>query len=158
MSAARWSIDKWQDLLRMLFRPEHASFFPHKVFRWDAESIYRDCFFPFQCEHLLGGDAVLGKSVKAVLPKNISCIFQKTLRLTLRRGISQDIQCVLPAGKQCYVASVRLFPYDSEILGFVTDHDMTGKPLIQVTPSHPSIEFLRNAPEISSLTARFRRE
>ena len=32
VSIARWSIDKWQDLLRTLFRPEHASFFPHKVF------------------------------------------------------------------------------------------------------------------------------
>ena len=148
MSATRWSIDKWQDLLRMLFRPEHASFFPHKVFRWDAQGIYRDCFFPFQCEHLLGGEAILGQSVKDVLPKNVGYIVQKSLRLTLRRGISQDIQCVLPAGKQCYVASVRLFPYDSEILGFVTDHDLTGKSVIQVTPDHPSIEFLKSLPGI----------
>ena len=44
MSDARWSIEKWQSLLRTLFRPEHVAFFPHKVFRWDAEGIYRDCF------------------------------------------------------------------------------------------------------------------
>lgn len=158
MSAARWSIDKWQDLLRRLFRPEHAAFFPHKVFRWDAEGIYRDCFFPFQCKHLLGGEAILGQSVKDVLPKNVAYTVQKSLRLTLRREASQDVQCVLYAGKQCYVASVRLFPYDSEVLGFVTDHDLTGKPMIQVTPNHPSIEFLQNVPEISSLTTRFRRK
>ncbi len=142
MSTARWSIDRWHALFRTLFRPEHVAFFPHKVFRWDAQGIYRDCFFPFQCEHLLGGEAILGKSVKEVLPKSIGYTVQKALGLTLRRGVPQDVQCVLPAGKQCYVASVRLFPYDSEVLGFVTDHDLTGKPVIHVTPDHPSMEFL----------------
>ena len=72
MSDTRWSIDKWQDLLRVLFRPEHVAFFPHKIFRWDAQGIYRDCFFPFACQHLLGGEAILGKSMKEVLPKQAS--------------------------------------------------------------------------------------
>ncbi len=153
MSTARWSIDRWHDLFRTLFRPEHVAFFPHKVFRWDAQGIYRDCFFPFQCEHLLGGEAILGKSVKEVLPKNVSYTVQKALSLTLRRGLPQDVQCVLPAGKQCYVASVRLFPYDSEVLGFVTDHDFTGKPIIHVTPDHLSIGFLKSLPKISQISA-----
>ncbi len=154
MSIARWSIDKWQDLLRTLFRPEHAAFFPHKVFRWNAHGIYLDCFFPFQCEHLLGGEAILGKSVRGVLPKSSGYMVQKALELTLRRGVSQDIQCVLPAGKQSYVASVRLFPYDSEILGFVTDHDLTGKPVIQVTPDHASIGFLKSLPGLHTPFSR----
>ena len=40
-----------------------------KSFRWDTQGIYRDCFFPFPCQHLLGGEAIVGKSVKDVLPK-----------------------------------------------------------------------------------------
>lgn len=153
MSTARWSIDKWQDLLRTLFRPEHAAFFPHKAFRWNAQGIYLDCFFPFQCEHLLGGEAILGKSVRDVLPKSSGHLVQKALKRTLRRGASQDIQCVLPAGTKSYVASVRLFPYDSEVLGFVTDHDLSGKPVIQVTPDHPSIRFLKRLSGISTPSA-----
>lgn len=153
MSTIRWSIDKWHNLFRMLFRPEHVAFFPHKVFRWDAQGIYRDCFYPFQCEHLLGGETILGQSVKDVLPKNVSYAVQKSLRLTLRQGLPQDVQCVLAAGKKSYLASIRLFPYDSEVLGFVTDHDLSGKPVIHVTSDHPSIGFLKNSPTISPFSA-----
>jgi hypothetical protein len=153
MATARWSIDTWQDLFRTLFRPEHVVFPPHKVFRCDAQGIYRDCFYPFPCEHLLGGETVLGKSVKDVLPKNVSYSVQKALRLTLRQGVPQDVQCVLPAGKKFSVASIRLFPYDSEVLGFVTDHDLSGKPVIHVAPDHPSIGFLKNSPAISKISA-----
>jgi hypothetical protein len=96
----------------------------------------------------MGGEAILGKSVKEVLPKSVSYTVQKALSLTLRRGLPQDVQCVLPAVTQCYVASVRLFPYDSEVLGFVTDHDFTGEPVIHVTPDNPSIRFLKSLPEI----------
>ena len=99
-------------------------------------------FFRSSASIYWGGEAILGKSVKEVLPKSVGYTVQKALGLTLRRGVPQDVQCVLPAGKQCYVASVRLFPYDSEVLGFVTDHDLTGKPVIHVTPDHPSMEFL----------------
>ncbi len=143
MATARWSIDRWHDLLRRLFRPEHAAFFPHKVFRLDAQGIYRDCFFPFPCQHLLGGETVLGKSVKEVLPKQFGLTMQRALDLALRRGRSQDVQCLLPAGKQSYLAAIRLFPYDSEVLGFVMDHDLSGRPVVKVTPDHPSMKFLQ---------------
>ena len=148
MSTARWSIDRWHDLFRTLFRPDHVAFFPHKVFRWDAEGIYRDCFFPFKCEHLLGGETILGKSIEEILPKQARHIFKKAFGLTQHRGLPQDIQCILPAGEQSYVASIRLFPYDSDVLGFVTDYDLTGKPVIHVSPDHPSIEFLRRPSHI----------
>lgn len=124
MSTARWSIDRWHELFRKLFRPEHFAFFPHKVFRGDTQGIYRDGFYPFPCEHLLGGEVILGKSMREVLPKKVGYTVQRAFGLTLRRGVPQDVQCVLPAGKQFYVASIRLFPYDSEVLGFVTDHDL----------------------------------
>jgi len=153
VSTARWSIDRWHDLFRMLFRPEHGAFFPHKVFRWDAEGIYRDCFFPFQCQHLLGGEDILGKSVREVLPKPFGRTIQRAVGLTLRRCRPQDFQCVLPARGQSYVASIRLFPYDSEVLGFVTDHDLSGTPVIKVTSDHPSIGFLRCPSGIWSQTA-----
>jgi hypothetical protein len=153
VSTARWSLDKWHDLFQTLFRPEHVAFFPHKVFRWDAQGIYLDCFFPFPCEHLLGGEAILGETVKEVLPKPFGLTIQRAVGLTLRRGHPQDVQCVFPAGKQSYVASIRLFPYDSEVLGFVTDHDLSGDPVIKVTPGHPSIGFLRRPPGTSQLTA-----
>jgi hypothetical protein len=143
MTTARWSIDRWQDLFRTLFRPEHVAFFPHKVFRWDAQGIYQDCYYPFPCQHLLGGEALLGKSVKEVLPKNMGYSVQKALHLTLRQGVPQEVQCVFEVRKQFTAASIRLFPYHSEVLGFVTDHDMSGRPLIHVTPDHPSIGFLR---------------
>jgi len=149
MATARWSIDKWQDFFRTIFRPEHVAFFPHKVFRWDHQGIYLDCFYPFKCDHLLGGEAILGKSVREVLPKNVSYAVQKALRQTLRHGLPQDVQCVLPAGKRFAVASIRLFPYDSEVLGFVTDHDLSGKPVFHVSPDHPSLGFLKNVAEIS---------
>jgi len=81
-------------------------------------------FYPFPCEHLLAGEAILRKSMREVLPKKVGYTVQRAFGLTLRRGVPQDVQCVLPAGKQFYVASIRLFPYDSEVLGFVTDHDL----------------------------------
>ena len=158
MSDERWSTERWQDLFRTLFRPEHVAFFPHKVFRWDAQGIYLDCFFPFPCEHLLGGEAILGKTVKEVLPKPFGLTIQRAIGLTLRRGHPQDVQCVFPAGKQSYVASIRLFPYDSEVLGFVTDHDLSGKPVIRLTPDHPSIGFLSRLPGIPSETASLSRK
>lgn len=157
MSDTRWSIDKWQDLLRVLFRPEHVAFFPHKFFRWDAEGIYRDCFFPFTCQHLLGGETIIGKSMKEVLPKHASHSLKRAFELTQRRGLPQDVQCMLSSGNQSYVASVRLFPYDSEVLGFVTDYDMTGKPAVHVAPGHPSISFIEcepNFPPISTILHR----
>ena len=158
MSTARWSIDRWHDLFRTLFRPEHAAFFPHKVFRWDAEGIYRDCFFPFRCQHLLGGETILGKSIQEVLPKQARHILKRAFGLTQRQGLPQDVQCVLPAGEQSYVASIRLFPYDSEVLGFVTDYDLSGAPVIQVTSDHPSIGFLRRPPGIWPITASLSRK
>ena len=149
MTIARWSIEKWQGLFRTLFRPEHVAFFPHKVFRWDAQGIYRDCFFPFPCKHLLGGEAVLGKSAREVLPKKVGYTVERTLKLTLQKGMPQEVQCMLPCGKECYIASIRFFPYDSEILGFVTDHDLSGKPIVNVTSDHPSIRFIKNPPKVS---------
>lgn len=157
MSDTRWSIDTWQDLLRVLFRPEHVAFFPHKIFRWDAEGIYRDCFYPFTCQHLLGGETILGRSMKEVLPKQASYRLQKAFELTQRRGLPQDVQCVFPSGDQSYVASVRLFPYDSEVLGFVTDYDLTGKPAVHVTPGHPAIRFLERQSDVSALLTNFNR-
>ncbi len=151
MSSTRWSIDTWQDLLRVLFRPEHVAFFPHKIFRWDAGGIYRDCFFPFTCQHLLGGETIIGKSMKEVLPKQASYSLKRAFALTQRRGLPQDVQCVLPSGNQSYVASVRLFPYDSEVLGFVTDYDLTGKPAVHVVPGHPAINFLEREPDFPAL-------
>lgn len=148
MTTARWSIDTWQNLFRTLFRPEHVAFFPHKVFRWDAQGIYQDCYYPFPCEHVLGGEAIWGKSVKEVLPKNASYSLQKVLQLTLRQGVAQEVQCVFEVRKQFTAASIRLFPNHSEVLGFVTDHDMSGRPLIHVTPDHPSIGFLKHTPSI----------
>ncbi len=152
MSDTRWSIDTWQGLLRVLFRPEHVAFFPHKIFRWDATGIYRDCFFPFTCHHLLGGETILGKSIQEVLPKQASHSLKRAFALTQRRGLPQDVQCVLPSGRQSYVASVRLFPYDSEVLGFVTDYDLTGKPAVHVAPGHPAISFLESKPGISPIS------
>jgi len=157
VSTARWSIDRWHDLFRTLFRPEHAAFFPHKVFRWDAEGIYRDCFFPFRCQHLLGGETILGKSIQEVLPKKARHILKRAFRLTQRRGLPQDVQCVLPAGEQLYVASIRLIPYDSEVLGFVADHDLSGAPVIKVTSDHPSIRFLSRPAGIWPITANLSR-
>ncbi|MEX0829266.1 MAG: hypothetical protein WD032_03410 [Nitrospirales bacterium] len=153
MATARWSIDKWQDLFRTLFRPEHVAFFPHKVFRWDAQAIYLDCFYPFPCEHFLGGETIVGKSVGEVLPKNVGDAVQKAVKLTLRLRLPHDVQCVLPAGKKSYLVSIRLFPYNSEVLGFVTDHDLSGKPVIHVTLDHPSIGFLKNSSAISQISA-----
>jgi hypothetical protein len=158
MSTERWSIDRWHDLLRALFRPEHAAFLPHKVFRWDAQGIYRDCFFPFPCEHLLGGEAILGKSVRDVLPKKVGYTVERTLKLTLQKGVPQDVQIMLPSGKQCFIASIRIFPYDSEVLGFVTDHDLSGKPVFRLTPDHPSIGFLKGPPGISPQTTSLSRK
>jgi len=157
MSTERWPIDRWHDLFRTLFRPEHAAFFPHKIFRWDAQGIYRDCFFPFPCEHLLGGEAILGKSVRDVLPKKVGYTVERTLKLALQKGVPQDVQCTLPSGKQCFIASIRIFPYDSEVLGFVTDHDLSGAPVIKVTSDHPLIRFLSRPAGIWPITANLSR-
>ena len=95
--------------------------------------------------------------MKEVLPKQASYRLQKAFELTQRRGLPQDVQCVFPSGDQSYVASVRLFPYDSEVLGFVTDYDLTGKPAVHVTPGHPAIRFLERQSDVSALLTNFNR-
>ena len=96
--------------------------------------------------------------MKEVLPKQASHILKRAFELTQRRGLPQNVQCVLPAGEQFYVASIRLFPYDSEVLGFVTDHDLSGAPVIEVTSDHPSIRFLRRLPDAWPQTASLSRK
>ncbi len=150
MSLARWPADRWHALFRMLFRPDHVAFFPHKVFRWDGQGMYRDCFYPFPCMHFLGGEAILGRMVKDVLPKKAGKTVQKALEYSLSRGLPQQAECRFSVGKQSYVTSIRLFPYDSEVLGFVTDCDVNGKPVIQVTSDHPSLWFLNPLTSIST--------
>ena len=153
----RWPVDKWHTLFRMLFRPDHVAFFPHKVFRWDVQGIYRDCFYPFPCTHFLGGEIILGQSVRDVLPKKAGKKVQNALEYAVSQGLPQQAECRFSVGKQAYVVSIRLFPYDSEVLGFVTDYDSSGKPVIHVTPDHPSLRFLNSLSDISATTASLKR-
>ncbi len=40
MSRERWQKAMWEEFLSRIFRVDHVSFFPHKIFRWDKmESI-----------------------------------------------------------------------------------------------------------------------
>ena len=133
---------------RRYFAPNMSPFSLTKLFGGMLRVFIEICFFPFKCKHLLGGETILGKSIKEVLPKQAGHIFKKAFGLTRRRGLPQDVQCILPAGEQFYVASIRLFPYNSEVLGFITDYDLAGKPVIQVSSGHPSIEFLKRPSSI----------
>ncbi len=90
--------------------------------------------------------------MKEVLPKQASHSLKRAFELTQQRGLPQDVQCVLPSKTQSYVASIRLFPYDSEVLGFVTDYDMTGKPAVHVTPGHPALSFLVRESDFSPVS------
>ena len=69
MSRERWTKAMWEEFLSRIFSGDHVSFVPHKIFRWDEHGIYRDCFFPFPCQHLLGGENLLGRTTNEVLPK-----------------------------------------------------------------------------------------
>lgn len=72
MSEERWSKATWEEFLSMMFRVDHVSFVPHKIFRWDKHEIYRDCYFPVSCHHLLGGEHVLGAGHQRSLAERFS--------------------------------------------------------------------------------------
>lgn len=145
MSRERWSKAMWEDFLSRIFSGDHVSFIPHKIFRWDKNGIYQDCFFPVPCQHLLGGEHLLGRTINEVLPKDSAKSLKKALIKTLKTQRPQDVQLVFPTLGKTVVAVVRLFPYESEALGFVTDHYLDGCPVISVTPQDPSLSFLKSS-------------
>jgi hypothetical protein len=144
MSEERWSKAMWEEFLRRIFRVDHVSFVPHKIFRWDEHGIYRDCFFPVPCQHVLGGEHMLGRAIKEVLPKDSARSLTKALARTLKTQRPQDVQLVFPSLGKTVVAIVRLFPYKSEALGFITDHYLDGCPVLSPSPQDPSLAFLKN--------------
>ncbi len=144
MSTERWIPATWETFLSMIFRVDHVSFFPHKIFRWDSHGIYRDCFFPVSCHHLLGGEHLLGRSIKEVLDKDSAKSLKKALARTLNTRTSQDIQLVFPTLDKTVVAVVRLFPYQSDVLGFITDHHLDGRPVLSLSPNDPALAFLKD--------------
>ncbi len=145
MSMSRWSSTSWEVVLGHIFRRDHASFFPHKIFRWNAHGVYVDCFFPFPCQHLLGGEALIGKSIQEVLPNEGGRRLLEAFRRTRKTQVPQDAQLLFSLQKESRVAVVRLMPFQSGVMGFVTDHFMDGRPLIAVLPKNPSLAFLKPA-------------
>ena len=145
MASARWSKVTWEVLLSQIFRPEQAFFFPHKVFRWNANGIYEDCFFPVPCRHMLGGEDLIGKSIQDVLPKDAGRTLYQGFRRTRETQIPQELQLVLTGEQETRVAVIRLFPFQQGVLGFVTDHFMDGRPALILTPQDPSLAFLKSS-------------
>ncbi|HBP87334.1 MAG TPA: hypothetical protein PKK23_04580 [Nitrospirales bacterium] len=145
MSEERWSKAMWEEFLGIMFRVDHVSFVPHKIFRWDKNGIYRDCFFPLPCYHLLGGENLLGRSIKEALPRDSARSLSKALTRTLKTQRPQDTQLVFPTLGKTVVAVVRLFPYESDVLGFITDHYLDGCPVLSVSPQDPSLAFLKKS-------------
>lgn len=143
MSSERWTSARWEQLLSSIFRVDHVSFFPHKIFRWDRNGVYRDCYFPVSCEHLLGGEKLIGRSIKEVLKNDSAKSLTKALSRTLKTQSPQNVQVVFPTMEKTIVAVVRLFPYQSGALGFITDHDLEGRPVLSVSPRDPSLAFLQ---------------
>jgi hypothetical protein len=145
MSEERWSKAMWENFLGRIFRVDHVSFVPHKIFRWDENGIYRDCYFPVSCRHFLGGEHVLGRTIKEVLPKDLARSLEKGLARTLKTQRPQDVQLVFPSLGKTVVAIVRLFPYKSEALGFITDYYLDGCPVVLPSPQDPSLAFLEKS-------------
>lgn len=144
MSVIRWSKTTWEVFLSQIFRPDQAFFFPHKFFRWNANGVYEDCFFPVPCQHVLGGESLLGKSIQEVFPNENARLLLQAFRQSRKTQSFQDLQLVLSAGKATRVAVVRLFPFQTGVLGFVTDHFMDGRPVLTLSPQDPSLAFLRS--------------
>ena len=149
MSSEGWQKAAWEEFLSRMFRVDHVSFFPHKIFRWDKNGIYRDCYFPVSCHHILGGEHLLGRAIKEVLPKDSARSLTKGLAQTLKTQRPQDIQLVFPSLGKTVVAVVRLFPYESEVLGFITDYYLDGSPVLSLSPQDPSLAFLKNSSTVS---------
>ena len=145
MSVTRWSRATWEVILGQVFRPDQAFIFPHKIFRWNARGIYEDCFFPVPCQHLLGGESLLGKSIEEVFPKEAGRQLFNAFRRTRETQTPQDLQLVLSMENETRVAVVRLFPFQTGVLGFVTDHFMDGRPAVILSPKDPSLAFLKSA-------------
>ena len=148
MSRTRWSQSTWEVFLSQIFRLDHASFFPHKFFRWNANGVYEDCFFPLPCQHLLGGEALVGKAIQDVIPKENGRQLLYSFRRTRDTKIPQNLQLLLSTEKETRVAVVRLFPFQSGAMGFVTDHFLDGRPVLTVSAQDPALAFLRSFPRI----------
>ena len=71
---------------------------------------------------------------------------KRALTKTLKTQRPQDVQLVFPTLGKTVVAVVRLFPYESDALGFITDHYLDGCPVISVSPHDPSLAFLKDSP------------
>jgi hypothetical protein len=149
MAVGRRSQEEWRMLLARIFRMDHVSLLPHKIFRWDRDGIYRDCFFPVACPHFFGGDTVVGRPIADVLPKNVSRHLTKAVLRICDAQRPEDIQLLFSSLERPVVAAVRLVPHQKEVLGFVTDHYLDGRPVISLSWRDPSLEFLRNSDTIS---------
>jgi hypothetical protein len=56
---------------------------------------------------------------------------------------------VFPTLDKTIVAVVRLFPYQSDVLGFITDHHLDGRPVLSLSPNDPALAFLKYASTFS---------
>ncbi|MDR4494630.1 MAG: hypothetical protein AB7P17_12240 [Nitrospirales bacterium] len=148
MSMSRWSQASWESFLSQIFRPEQAFIFPHKIFRWNFKGIYEDCFFPVPCQHLLGGENILGKSIQEALPREAGRTLQHAFRRTLVTQSPRDLQLIFSKRQETRVAVVRLFPFQSGVMGFITDHFMDGRPVIMLSPKDPSLAFLQDVARV----------
>jgi hypothetical protein len=115
------------------------------VFRWNRCGVYQDCFFPVTCQHYFGGEQILGRSISEVLPKEASRMLAKAVSRTFDTQRPQEAQLIFSVTAQTVVAVVRLIPYGSETLGFVTDHYLDGRPVIFPSLQDPSLQFLNHS-------------
>ncbi len=144
-SSARWSSDQWQAFLGTIFRPEHLSFLPAKMFRLNAQAHYVDCFFPIPCEHYFGGENILGHAVREILPKAT----WQDIRHGLKHADTHHtpvhvFTSIKTAQYPLSNISVLLLPLQTkDTLAFVTDFNPDGSPRFPMDEWNPSVRQLK---------------
>jgi hypothetical protein len=144
MQKERWTISQWQDFLKLIFRPEHIAFLPHKIFRWNEQGVYQDCYFPIPCLHLLGGEKLLGASLNDILPTYTCRVVKNGLLRALRTERGQSVTITLSKDQTTYLTTIQMVPYCGNVFGFITDYYPSGFPVVTASYTHPALQFLNS--------------
>lgn len=101
----------------------------HKIFVWERNGNYQDCFFPNPVfGHFLGGTDVLGKNVRDILHPKAADQMLTSISEVLDHGQTPIVHLSILGPSSPIYSIVRLFPCSQRVMGFVHDIPLHVKP------------------------------
>ncbi len=96
---------------------------PHKIFVWDPNGVYVDCYYPNpQYGHFLNHQTLKGACVLDLFPRAVGRRLKTTIHRAWKTHEEQRTRLVFERDAQHYEAAVTCVPtQEGQVIGFVTD-------------------------------------